>query len=60
MGLVVKCPDCGLKMAAEKLQRHRPGGVCLDRLNKSVKGSPSTKVVSGSELADRSFEEFGR
>jgi len=50
---ITSCPDCGEKMTAEELIRHRPQGICLERFNRSVKGSPNTKVITGAELADR-------
>lgn len=48
-----KCPDCGAKMVAGNEHLHRPGGICLEKLNRNVKGSPCNRVVSGSELATR-------
>lgn len=47
------CPNCGRQMPAEQMKQHRPGGVCLHELNRSVKGSPVNRVVSGAELMDR-------
>ena len=49
----VKCPDCGAKMVAGNEHLHRPGGICLEKLNRNVNGSPRNRIVSGSELANR-------
>lgn len=47
------CPDCGRQLPAAEMKKHRPGGMCLKKINRAVKGSPCTKVISGGELHDR-------
>ena len=46
--------ECGRQLPADEMKKHRPGGICLKKINRSVKGSLVNRVVSGAELADRS------